>query len=219
LRWVREPVQAAQAQAQEAPVQITAGAGRNVVLCMVLLSGLYSWLLVTLTFLPRYLVVVSGVAPAQIGWVSAAYSVSGVTLAIGVGALADRIGRRTACILFSFAGLAVPVGVLLFPHNLPVMVTLIVVGWSFIGVSPLLAGTVPSESVAPQHVARTLASIIGMAEVVGGVVMTAIAGLAARHFGLAAPFWIVAAMTALSAVGSFWLVETETAKPARAAQA
>jgi ACS family hexuronate transporter-like MFS transporter len=216
LRFVREPGSSAN---DNTPVELGAGQTgrpsevasirRNVILCAFLLSGLYTWLLVTITFLPRYLVQVTGLNPGDVGWVTAAYGASGCTLAIGVSWLADRIGRKATCVTFSVVGLLVPVGVLAFSNNVPAMVSLIVVGWSFIGCSPLFAGTIPAESVSSARVAKTLAVIIGIAEIVGGVVMTGIAGEGAEHYGLAAPFWIVAVVTALTAVGSLFLVETK----------
>ncbi len=216
FRFVREP----KPLAPSPTVQAAPSSGlkavfgrRNVWLCMLLICGLYTWLLVTLTFLPIYLVRVVGLKPTVMGFVTALNGVSGFTLAIGVSWIADRIGRRPTVVLFTLAGLLVPIGGLWFHHSLPVMMGLMFLGWSAIGCSPLLAGTIPSESVGSAEVARTLALIIGIGEVVGGVIMPTVAGWAADRWGLDAPLWIVLAVTAATAVAALFLHET---LPARA---
>jgi fucose permease len=57
-------------------------------------------------------------------------------------------------------------------------------------------------------VARTLALIIGVAEIVGGVIMPIVSGALADRYGLDAPMWVVFGATALTVCGSFFLVET-----------
>ncbi len=217
FRFMREPARAAAAdQAEAVRLAPLPGSRRNVWLCGLLVCGLYTWLLVTLTFLPTYLVKVVGMKPTEMGFVSAINGVSGCTLAIGVTWLADRIGRKPVVILFTLVGMLAPAGALFFHHSLPLMVVMLFLGWSAIGCSPLYAGTIPSESVDPAKAARTLAIIIGLGEVVGGVFMPVLGGLAADRWGLQAPLLLVLAVTALTALAACFLKET---LPSRAANA
>jgi MFS family permease len=181
---------------------------RNVGLCLLLLCGLYTWLLVTLTYESQYFVHVVGLTLIQAGTVAAVVGFAGLSLAILVSWLADRIGRKPTVIMGSALGLLVPLGIMYAHHSIVLMTTLIFIGWSFIGCSPLFAGTIPSESVGAHRVARTLALIIGVAEIVGGVIMPVISGWAADRYGLDAPMWVVFGATALTVVGSCFLVET-----------
>jgi MFS family permease len=181
---------------------------RNVGLCLLLLCGLYTWLLVTLTYESQYLVHVVGLTLIQAGTVAAVVGFAGLSLAIVVSWLADRIGRKPTVILGGMLGLLVPLGIMYAHDSIVLMTTLIFIGWSFIGCSPLFAGTIPSESVGAHRVARTLALIIGVAEIVGGVIMPIISGWLADRYGLDAPMWVVFGATVLTVAGSFFLVET-----------
>lgn len=212
LRYVREPAQGVAAP----PAAAGRGTGRavgrrNVWLCIILCCGIYTWLLVTLTFLPIYLVRVAGLTPTQMGWFSAINGLSGCTLAIGVSWLADRIGRKPTMILFCLAGLLVPLAGLLAHGSIPLMAAMMFLGWSAIGCSPLFAGTIPAETVPAAETARTLAMIIGIGEVFAGVIMPTAAGRAADLWGLDAPWWIVLAATAISAAAACFLEETRPA--------
>jgi predicted MFS family arabinose efflux permease len=210
-RLVREP-QVTRLRDQAAAVggteQPASQRRRNVGLCVLLLCGLYTWLLVTLTYESQYLVRVVGLTLVQAGSVAAVVGLSGLSLAIVISWLADRIGRKPTVILGGLLGLLVPLALLYMHHSIIPMTALMFIGWSFIGCSPLFAGTIPSESVSPERIARTLALIIGVAEVIGGVVMPVVSGWLADRYGLDAPMWVVFGAVALTIVGSLFLVET-----------
>jgi MFS family permease len=210
FRFVREPEHPMTAEPVGHP-KLRLGE-RNVWLCLLLTCALYTWLLVTLIFTPVFLVRFVGMPPTEMGFISAINGVAGCTLAIGTSWLADRIGRKPTVIMFLLVGLLVPAGELWAHHSIPAMSLLMFLGWSGIGVSPLIAGTIPSETVGPATVARTLAVIIGVAEIIGGVVMPVIAGWAADRWGLEAPMWIVLAVTACGVVGACFLRETLPSK-------
>ncbi|MCC7461752.1 MAG: MFS transporter [Gammaproteobacteria bacterium] len=181
---------------------------RNIPLCLLLLCGLYTWLLVTLTYQSQYLVHVVGLTLVQAGSVAAVVGLAGLSLAIVISWLADRIGRKPTVIIGGLLGLIVPLAFMYAHQSVVLMTVLVFLGWSFIGCSPLFAGTIPSESVPPERVARTLALIIGAAEIVGGVIMPVLSGRLADRYGLDAPMWVVFAATALTVAGSCFLVET-----------
>ena len=211
-RFVREP--------KAPPAIATAGAhptgaaamrpemSRNVWLCALLLCGLYTWLLVTLTFMPVYLVKVVGLSLIQTGNVAAIMGFSGLSLAIVVSWCADRFGRKPTIIVSGLIGLLTPLGVLFAHQSVVLMTALAFVGWSFIGCSPLFAGTIPSESVATIKASRTVALIIGVAEIIGGVLLPVASGWAADRWGLDAPMWVVFGATLLTVIGSCFLIET-----------
>ncbi|MFO1401883.1 MAG: MFS transporter [Steroidobacteraceae bacterium] len=224
-RMVREPAVPAAAGPAAAPAADVAGARaelpperrRNIPLCLLLLCGLYTWLLVTLTYESQYLVHVVGLTLVQAGSVAAVVGFAGLSLAIAISWLADRVGRKPTVIVGGLLGLIVPLAFMYAHDSVPLMTALVFLGWSFIGCSPLFAGTIPSESVPPERVARTLALIIGAAEIVGGVIMPIVSGRLADRYGLDAPMWVVFGATALTVVGSCFLVETRPRTAAVAA--
>ena len=211
-RFVREPrapvETAATSVKTAASARQEAALSRNVWLCALLLCGLYTWLLVTLTFMPVYLVKVVGLTLIQTGNVAAIMGVSGLSLALVVSWCADRFGRKPTIIVSGLIGLLTPLGLLFAHHSLPVMTALVFAGWSFIGCSPLFAGTIPTESVEIIKASRTVALIIGVAEIIGGVLLPIASGWAADRWGLDAPMWVVFGATLLTVLGSCFLIET-----------
>lgn len=213
FRFVREPKDRAVSHTEAtAPAAAPVLGRRNVWLCLILTCGIYTWLLVTLVFTPIFLVRFVGMPITEMGYISAINGVAGFTLAVGVSWLADRIGRKPTVILFCLVGLLVPIGELWAHNSIALMSFLMFLGWSAIGVSPLVAGTIPSETVGSATVAKTLAIIIGVAEIFGGVLMPIIAGWAADRWGLEAPMWIVLGITAVSAVAACFIEETLPSK-------
>jgi hypothetical protein len=66
-----------------------------------------------------------------------------------------------------------------------------VIGWMPLGCFPLLMATIPSEAVGPKYLATALGLVMGLGEILGGVLGPYGAGLAADAGGLAMPVWIM----------------------------
>jgi sugar phosphate permease len=67
---------------------------------------------------------------------------------------------------------------------------------------------VPAESVSPALVTTAVGLSMGTAELVGGVILPPIAGQVADSYGLAAVFWICAALALVAALAALFLKET-----------
>jgi MFS family permease len=169
---------------------------RNVMLCVVLAACTGTWILLNNTFLPLYLVKVSGYSATQMGFMMSLLGVGGCAASLVLPALSDRIGRKPVLIGGFALGLATPLGVLLAAHHPPVLMAAIAVGSCVLGCTPLTITIVPADSVHSRSLARAIGLTSASSAIVGGVVMPTVAGRLADGYGLQVPIWIT-----LGAVG------------------
>jgi len=80
-----------------------------------------------------------------------------------------------------------------------------------VGCFPLLMATVPAETVPAGNLARALGLIMGVAEVVGGVIAPTVAGMLGDAVSPAAPFYLCAGGALLAALACLGLIETAPA--------
>lgn len=187
---------------------------RNVRLCVLISAMFMTWLVVQNTFLPVYLVNVIHMTPTQMGWLLSVQGVAACVGGLSLPFLSDRLGRKTTLVCATLLGMVAPLGTLLV-HDAPMLLAvLLFIGGLANGAMPLYAVIIPSESVAPQRLVRTIALIIGTGELCGGVVAPILSGRAADSLGADAPFWIITVAAAVSAVIA--LLIRETAPPRKA---
>ncbi len=115
-------------------------------------------------------------------------------------------------IAFSVIGVLVPLAVLYYSGSLVMLGVLIFLGWSASGVMPLIMGTVPSETLPVRYIATTLGLVMGLGELIGGVVTPTVAGMAADAYGLGATLYIEAALALACGILALFLTETAPVK-------
>jgi len=82
------------------------------------------------------------------------------------------------------------------------------VGWMFNGIFPMFMATVPHESVAPQQAATAMGIVMGLGEVLGGVLAPSFAGALSDAYGLQAVCWLLAALAVIGGTAALFLRET-----------
>jgi MFS transporter, ACS family, hexuronate transporter len=105
-------------------------------------------------------------------------------------------------------GAILPLGAMYYDGSAWGLAAFFFVGWGVNGVFPLFMGTVPSESVAPHHMATALGICMGTGEVLGGMMGPPLAGVFADRAGLQAPLWLMFAVTLVAGVLALGLRET-----------
>jgi predicted MFS family arabinose efflux permease len=215
LIWLtlREPPQELVAEGHAAPaISFRAAiAHRNVVLCSAIAVLLVSYLVVAWAFLPLFLVNLKHYSPQHMGNLMAVLGVSSAVSAFVLAGLSDRWGRKPVFLVSCLIGAILPLGALLWTGSPLVMGVIFFVGWFFNGMFPLFMATVPAESVDPRLTASLAGFVGGIGEVLGGVVSPSLAGKLADLYGLAAPVWMLLALT-LAAFGcSLFLTESAPA--------
>lgn len=181
---------------------------RNIWLCTLISCLMVSWLIIQLTFLPLYLVQIRGMTPGEMSIVMSVLGFSAAFASFAIPALSDRLGRRPVMSLFALVGLATPLAAVAFDGGLALTVAMIGLGFLAIGCFSLFMATIPSETIPASHVASALGFIMGVGEIVGGVLGPLVAGIGADHLGPATPMWIAATTVFVAAVLSLMIDET-----------
>jgi MFS transporter, ACS family, hexuronate transporter len=135
----------------------------------------------------------------------------GISAGIGsfaVSSLSDYIGRKPAIIGFSFLGVILPLAALSFTGNAWVMAVIFFFGWALNGVFPLFMATIPSESVDPRLTASLTGIVMGIGEVIGGVLSPSLAGTLSDHYGRDSIMWLMFGLCIAAGIVGFGLRET-----------
>ncbi len=185
---------------------------RNIPLCCCIASLLVGYLVICWTFAPLFLTQVRGFTPAQMGWLMGTLGISATLGSFVVSGLSDRVGRKPVVIFTCFLGLILPLGALFYHGSIWILAATFFFGWAVNGAFPLFMATIPSESVAADHMTTAMALIMGAGEVVGGVLAPWLAGLAADAAGLAAAIWILMGLCIVAGILGLGLQETAPAR-------
>jgi MFS transporter, ACS family, hexuronate transporter len=183
-------------------------ANRNVVTCTVMAVLLVSYLVVTWAFMPLILVQHRGYDPDTAAWLMAVLGVASAIAAFLVPGISDYVGRRPVMAGFTFVGTLLPLGVLYFDGSAWTMAAIFFVGWMFNGIFPMFMATVPTESVDPRQVATAMGIVMGVGEILGGVLSPSLAGWLSDLYGLEAPLWLLVGLAILGGATALFLRET-----------
>lgn len=206
--FIKEPAKRTEAHAAPRPTIAEAFADRNIQLCAVISVLLVSYLVCCWTFLPLYLTSERGFSPDVTKWLMATLGISAGIGSFAVAALSDRIGRRPAIIGFSFLGVILPLGAMYFTGSPWLLAVIFFVGWGLNGVFPLFMATIPSESVDPRLTASLTGIVMGIGEVLGGVLGPSIAGALSDSYGRSAVLWLMLGMAVAAGIVGVGLRET-----------
>lgn len=181
---------------------------RNIALCCGISCLMVGSLVVGSIFLPQYFTLTLGMSPKAMSRIMAILGLCPAVGGVLVPLLSDRLGRRPPMIAFCAVMTLCPCAALWVHNPVVLMTALMVIGWMGAGAFPLFMGVVPSESLSARRAATAMGLVIGVGEIVGGVLSPLIAGALADHFSLATPLILAAAMPVLAAVLALGLIET-----------
>jgi MFS family permease len=218
--WVREPAKAA----APTPSGIPAAADgphmglfdmlrvRNIWLCCVIAIFAVGWFVMGWAFYAAYFANVVKMPPDTMARVMSVLGISSAVCGFGAPWLSDRIGRKPVMILFTFAGVLTPLGVL-YAHDSPVVLSaLMFLGWLGSGAFPLFMGVIPGESIPRRYSATAMGLVVGVGEVLGGFVIVTLAGKLANLTSLVTPVLIQIGCMVIAGVLCLFLVETAPVK-------
>ncbi len=183
-------------------------ADRNVQLCALIAILLVSYLVCCWAFMPLFLTETRHWPADTAKWLMATLGVSAGIGSFAVAALSDLIGRRPAIVGFSLLGTILPLGALYLTDNAWLLAGVFFIGWGLNGLFPLFMATIPSESVDPRLTASLTGLVMGIGEVIGGVLSPSLAGGLSDHFGRAAVMWLMLGLCLAAAMVGCGLRET-----------
>lgn len=181
---------------------------RNILLCAIISCLMIGSLVLGSIFLPLYLTQIRGYTPTTMANIMA---VLGFTPAVGgilVTWISDRIGRRLPMIVFGLLTALCPLAALWFEGSVPMLTTLMFIGWVGIGMYPLFMGVVPAETLNFRNVAAAMGIVVAIGELTGGVCGPILAGWIADNTSLHMPLLIAAAMSIGGGLVSLLIRET-----------
>lgn len=157
----------------------------------------FGWWFAALPFISKYFTDVQGMSADQMGKTMGLLGVAGLVSSIIIPGLSDKIGRKKALLLAIGLGMLYPFAVYFLPGSglhLPAMF----VTYFLMGAIPLVAAVIPSEAV-PDHLkAKAIGLITAIAEIIGGVIVPAIAGALSDVFDESAFLWVAAVLAVLA---------------------
>ncbi|MDP1817881.1 MAG: MFS transporter [Leadbetterella sp.] len=149
----------------------------------------FGWWFATLPFISNYFVNTQGMSADVMGKTMGLLGVSGLVSSIIVPGLSDKIGRMKVLYAFISLGVIYPFAVYYLAGSalhLPAMF----LTYFTMGTIPLVAAVIPSEAV-PNHLkAKAIGLITGVAEIIGGVIVSGIAGLLSDTIDPSAFLWL-----------------------------
>lgn len=153
----------------------------------------FGWWFAALPFISNYFVNTQGMSADDMGKTMGLLGVSGLVSSIIVPGLSDKIGRKKVLFIFLTIGMFYPFAVYFLAGSalhLPAMF----ITYFMMGAIPLVAAVIPSEAV-PNHLkAKAIGLITAIAEIVGGVIVPAIAGVLSDTIDPSAFLWVSAAL-------------------------
>jgi predicted MFS family arabinose efflux permease len=185
---------------------------RNMWLCMLMSIVMVAWMVLGWAFLPVFYTNVRQLSPDAMKWMMSVLGLSAAFFSFIVPKLSDRYGRRPVVLIFNLIGVLVPIAALQFTGSLYVLAALIFIGWSASGTFPLFMATIPSETIPARYVATSLGMVVGLGEILGGVLGPYLAGWAADRHGLSAPLVIQAGCAIVGTLFAIFLRETAPVK-------
>lgn len=163
---------------------------RNVMLCVAMAACTGTWIYMMNTFLPLYLVRSAGYTAVDMGYATSMLGIGGCAASLVLPALSDKVGRKPILLVAFLLGAAAPLAALLVPDSRTLLVAGVLIGSCMLGITPLTITIIPADAVRRDALARAVGLTSASSAIIGGMVMTAVAGKAADMFGLTAPFVI-----------------------------
>jgi MFS family permease len=185
---------------------------RNMWICIAMSIFMVPWMILAWVFMPLYYVNLRHFSFDDASRLMSVLGVSAALFGFLVPALSDRIGRKPVMIGFSLIGALCPLAALYYSGSLVALGTLLFIGWSASGVLPLFMGTIPSETIPARYIATSLGIVMGLGELVGGVLLPPAAGWLGDRYSLQAPLLIEAGCAVVAALLAMFLIETAPVK-------
>lgn len=183
-------------------------ANRNVQLCALISILLVSYLVVCWAFMPLYLTADRGFDADTVKWLMATLGISAGLGSFIVPWISDNVGRKPVIVTVSLLGIILPLGAMYFSGSAWVLAGIFFFGWALNGVFPLFMATIPSESVDPRLTASLTGIVMGIGEVLGGVLSPSIAGALSDAFDRSAVMWMMLALCTAAGLIGLGLRET-----------
>jgi predicted MFS family arabinose efflux permease len=157
----------------------------------------FGWWFATLPFISKYFVDIQGMSNDEMGKTMGLLGVSGLVFSIIIPALSDKIGRKTVLLGAISIGVFYPFAVY-FLNGSELQLPAMFITYCMMGTIPIIAAVIPSATV-PDHLkAKAIGLVTAIAEIVGGVLVPALAGILSDSFDSSAFLWVSSGLAVLA---------------------
>lgn len=173
---------------------------KNIKWGTVLACSVFGWWFATIPFITKYFTDVQGMSAGDMQKTMGLLGVAMLLSSLFYPGISDKIGRKKALFIAVCFGIFYPFAVY-FLNGLGFHLPLMFVTYTMVGAIPLVAAIVPSEAVPVHLKAKAVGFVTAVAEIIGGVIVPALAGALSDLLNESAFLW-VAAVLALVALYS-----------------
>ena len=156
----------------------------------------FGWWFATLPFISKYFVESQGMSADQMGKTMGLLGISGLVSSIFVPALSDKIGRKPVLLGAVSIGMLFPFAVY-FLNGSGLQLPAMFFTYFTMGTIPIVAAVIPSATV-PDHLkAKAIGLVTAIGEIVGGVLIPALAGILSDSIDPSAFLWVSSGLAVL----------------------
>ena len=164
----------------------------------------FGWWFATLPFITKYFTNIQGMSAEEMQKTMGLLGVSMLLFSLFFPGISDKIGRKKALLIAIALGIFFPPAVY-FLNGSGVHLPAMLFTYGMVGTLPLVAAVIPSEAV-PDHLkAQAIGFITMAAEIVGGVLVPAIAGALSDAIDESAFLWVSLVLGILALLFTFKL--------------
>lgn len=166
---------------------------------------IFGWWFATLPFISKYFVESQGMSADQMGKTMGLLGVSGLVSSIIVPALSDKIGRKPVLLGAIVLGILYPFTVY-FLNGSGLQLPAMFITYFTMGAIPIVAAVIPSATVPDHSKAKAIGLVTAVAEIIGGVLIPALAGILSDSIDPSAFLWVA---SSLAVLGLFFITKLE----------
>ncbi|MDB9724104.1 MFS transporter [Polaribacter sp.] len=168
----------------------------------------FGWWFATIPFITKYFTDVQGMSAGDMQKTMGLLGVAMLISSLFFPGISDKIGRKKALLIALCLGIFYPFAVY-FLNGTGIHLPAMFITYAMVGTIPLVAAIVPSEAVPNRLKAKAVGFVTAVAEVIGGVLIPAIAGGLSDVINESAFLWVAAVLAVLSL---FFLSKLEESK-------
>jgi len=155
------------------------------------------WWFATLPFITKYFTDAQGMLAGDMQKTMGLLGVSMLFFSLFFPGISDKIGRKKALLIAIAIGIFYPFAVY-FLNGSDLHLPAMLVTYGMVGTIPIVAAVIPSEAV-PNHLKGiAIGFVTAVGEVIGGVLVPAIAGALSDLFDESAFLWVAAVLAILA---------------------
>lgn len=171
---------------------------------LVVACCIMGWWFATLPFITKYFTDVQGMGAEQMQMTMGLLGVSMLIFSMFIPGISDKVGRKNALLLGISLGIFYPFAVY-FLNGSSLHLPAMFLSYGMVGTLPLIAAIIPSESV-PNHLKGVaIGFVTAVGEIIGGVLVPAIAGGLSDAVDESAFLWVSAVLAVLALLATLKL--------------